>query len=1252
MANNDVQITVGANTEQFQVSIDNAYKKINTFGLRNKDLAKEIDAAFKSMRNVADDMAGSVETAFNSMQIKSDLASAVMRENAAKTSASWLSDFGKIANSAETTANDVMRSWRKLGELNATSAASVLKSEFQTLGIQSAESIELAKIKIVNAFKEIEMTGTKAPQDILRAHEAMTSEIERLDKMLMTSAERAAAARTAAFKESAAAERASYAAQGMSGSGAAAQLIGQPLAGAGFGNDLKAQMEASAASAQTRSREMASYAASAMQGEAAAARLAGNVHAGSDFTAQLKSQMEGVKESTQNVHEGISGWSLASVVAIAKIQVLYSLINSIMSAIASVPRTAIDAIEDYKSSIITNSALITSMQGGTKDVGKAYQENKVYAEALEKVLIKMDSETAGSYKNLQDMNRTFVEQGVILDINNKKAVAGYQSIAAAIAVIASTSQNGDIQWIQEVKGLMSGTMKPGNELLGMLVGIDKDIVAKIKRWKEAGTIPENIGPMLIGFAAAKGDIEALYKTVSTTMSTIKNEILRGGLSEGFTEIIEQLKEVNKWARDNKEVMQAMLKEGFAEAKTVAKIMFELTSAIAPFGKEIWWGAVALGFASITKAIVGMNLALLATPVGQISALVGLITAVATERVLAIKNLKVDQSEVDTIRDLIGKDMRSGNRPKWQVDAMKSNFDIQALHNIQADKVGAMATPAEIASYVAARAIVNYPHEGAERNTAQGIIRDTKTTFDRDLIAQMTAPTPVVIPVVKRKGNEKGFRENETSLDNAEFAYWKAESERIAEVQISANKRLSEINEQGYSEGTVSLDKYLKTRERLIEANIQFEIDDKKQNLIDAQSKYDKSLTNKIEVTNDKGEVKRNIQAETEARIKAAALVESSIKSVALAQDKLTEARMKGAKFDDKAYEDARKSANSAIGMVGDLETKAEKTPLERALDAITKKVEDLKVKFSEMKPDVRAIFTAESGITGNADINFLGDDAKDRIKADDIAKNQKAANSMNMSMAGSIKSSGSTSFFNKHTEELNAAQQLADDKLKIREEEIFNMAKLDEDEFKSAEKKWKLMETAQIEHDKAIAKSKELTLQVGLGSLADSLGKTGAMLMKGNREQFEEGKKMAIASAGVSMALGAVEAFTSMAKFGIPGMILGGIAAAAVVGVGMQGIAQINAQQYEGREFGGPVVAGQSYVVGEKRPELFTPGASGVITPYVPQQGRSDTPSITQVNNFSADMSDAVRAEIGRSLPLIRAHALAAVMQAKSAGRM
>jgi hypothetical protein len=51
-----------------------------------------------------------------------------------------------------------------------------------------------------------------------------------------------------------------------------------------------------------------------------------------------------------------------------------------------------------------------------------------------------------------------------------------------------------------------------------------------------------------------------------------------------------------------------------------------------------------------------------------------------------------------------------------------------------------------------------------------------------------------------------------------------------------------------------------------------------------------------------------------------------------------------------------------------------------------------------------------------------------------------------------------------------------------------------------------------------------------------------------------------------------------------------------------------------GRASGGPVTAGQPYVVGERRPELFVPSTSGRIEPTVPGGGSGVT---VQVNNYS-----------------------------------
>ena len=93
-----------------------------------------------------------------------------------------------------------------------------------------------------------------------------------------------------------------------------------------------------------------------------------------------------------------------------------------------------------------------------------------------------------------------------------------------------------------------------------------------------------------------------------------------------------------------------------------------------------------------------------------------------------------------------------------------------------------------------------------------------------------------------------------------------------------------------------------------------------------------------------------------------------------------------------------------------------------------------------------------------------------------------------------------------------------------------------------------------------------------------------------NKKAFEASKALAIASALVNTYQGATKA---LATYPFP---FGLIAAAAAVAAGMAQVAAIRSQQYSGRALGGPVMGGQSYIVGESGPELFTPSTTGSIT--------------------------------------------------------
>ena len=95
----------------------------------------------------------------------------------------------------------------------------------------------------------------------------------------------------------------------------------------------------------------------------------------------------------------------------------------------------------------------------------------------------------------------------------------------------------------------------------------------------------------------------------------------------------------------------------------------------------------------------------------------------------------------------------------------------------------------------------------------------------------------------------------------------------------------------------------------------------------------------------------------------------------------------------------------------------------------------------------------------------------------------------------------------------------------------------------------------------------------------------------GNKTMFRIQQAASIGKAIMNTYEGATKAF---ATYGVP---MGYLAAAAVIAAGMAQVAQIRSQSYSGKALGGPMVGGQTYLVGEKGPELFTPGGSGNMTP-------------------------------------------------------
>ena len=93
---------------------------------------------------------------------------------------------------------------------------------------------------------------------------------------------------------------------------------------------------------------------------------------------------------------------------------------------------------------------------------------------------------------------------------------------------------------------------------------------------------------------------------------------------------------------------------------------------------------------------------------------------------------------------------------------------------------------------------------------------------------------------------------------------------------------------------------------------------------------------------------------------------------------------------------------------------------------------------------------------------------------------------------------------------------------------------------------------------------------------------------------------------------------------------------------------------------GSSAAAGQSFLVGERGPELFTPRSSGMISPNNMMNiamsggqklnGGGGGPNITQNFNVSTGVQQTVRAEVLNLMPLIKQESISAVIDARQRG--
>jgi hypothetical protein len=482
-------------------------------------------------------------------------------------------------------------------------------------------------------------------------------------------------------------------------------------------------------------------------------------------------------------------------------------------------------------------------------------------------------------------------------------------------------------------------------------------------------------------------------------------------------------------------------------------------------------------------------------------------------------------------------------------------------------------------------------------------------------------------VGKQKKEPKGV--DQTHIVNAAhekyLEYEKAFEERNAAQVRIANDFELEMNRQAYALGLTDLDTFLNKKAALTMSSLNAEVAAKTKELSNAQKSLNALKSAK---DGDDAESVKNYNAALLKEELAQKALAEAVGKVTKEKEVLKDSDREAIALSDRGYQEQIAALldfqgeyvkAAEIRKKLDEESHARKQLEANALHGDTNAIKALA--SAQTIDGTKAISAQSKESKESADLNFDNQDLKNQISGNKYdaldTQHEKDSAPVNARLA-----------------ELDALSDLNDKQV---------------DEYNAMVDKLDLI-------DEKHAKDKKKLDDDNLTSVGNSLGALGAIMMKGNKEQFEAGKKLAIAGATIQMISAGMAAFAGItASTGGWGMAAGIAEMALAVGVGTAQIAQIESTQYEGRALGGTVNAGQTYVVNENRatqgPEYFTPGVSGTITP-ANKMGGGSTTSVTQVLQITAGVPEIVRSEISRMAPMIQQLAVQAVQQAQRDGQM
>lgn len=305
------------------------------------------------------------------------------------------------------------------------------------------------------------------------------------------------------------------------------------------------------------------------------------------------------------------------------------------SAMAPAVSAAIDYNKQMEISRLGISAILTSMttmkdaQGNVLSGADKWQQATRYTAQAQGELQKIAMTTAVTYQELVSAYQGILAPALAAKVSFKDTMELTGLMANSVKAMGLPMQ----QIVQESRDLVSGTIDQNAQLARSLGITNEDV----KKWKEKGTIFEEIKNRLSGFVYASNEFSGTWEGAWSNFKDIAQRSLGEGLKPAFDKIKGELDKITERfvsiIRDStgkiidiqiKPEIMANLKNlalSFNEIVDKVKILADLLVNI---GKPALFGAIAVGLGRIVLAIKEINLALLTTTRLTKASVIGLV----------------------------------------------------------------------------------------------------------------------------------------------------------------------------------------------------------------------------------------------------------------------------------------------------------------------------------------------------------------------------------------------------------------------------------------------------------------------------------------------------------------------------------------------------------------------------------------------------------------------------------------------------